>query len=216
MKRLALFTLLLVFTLSFSFSLNRGSFLGLTIINPATSSIGEVKPQFFDTLALLYSVEKNADPANRSPLSYGFSLLTNMNLPDSEGYQVRGMSFDIAVKIFGITLFNEGEKLQVGFEGSVLLLQEIFKVRIVGSTLTDNFSTSDFDHYNKIIIPSINLIPGLRVDLNIGKNSFISGRVGYAIPFYLEAKTETGKPISALDLPNQNSLQISILMNTNF
>ncbi|ANQ53143.1 hypothetical protein BG95_01145 [Thermosipho sp. 1063] len=212
MKRVVMIFALLLSLSIFSFTLNQSTWLGLRYLKPADTNLMN-NYSLLQNFVMFFGYEKNVDPQHNSPVAYGFSLFANFD-PDKE-YLVRGLGFDFNVKIFGVTLFNVGEKLQIGFQGEVLLQKEIFQKISGSSTSLSDFESVNFEHYNKIVISSIALKPGIRCDFVLSKNIYLSGRLYYSIQFYTGSKTETGKDVS-IELEPENSLNLDFALSIPF
>lgn len=213
MKRiLFVFLTVVFFTLSFSFTNNQSKYFGFSLNNPIEIS-GLQPPELVDNILVFYSSERNIDPIHYSPVSYGFSFYSNLGLND---YDVHGLAFNFNVKVFGLTIFNKGEKLQLGFQGDVLYKREAFKKKVGTSSNIQDFGTSSFLHYNKIVVDSISIRPGIRGDLVFNSNIYLSGRMYYNIQFFIGSKTETGDEV-VVDVDSViNSIDVELAINIPF
>jgi len=214
MKKVMIIALIVISLVSFSFTRYQERTFGIRINNPVDLKNDILpKPEFIDNLILYYGYQKNIDSQHNSPVSYGFGIYSNLDF-DNE-YIVRGASFDFAVKVFGVTLFNEGEKLQLGFQGEVFYKKEIFQKEAGSSSNLSDFGSVSFSHYNKIIVNSFTLKPGVRADFIFSKDVTFSGRVYYNIQFFMGAKTETGKEVVS-DIEPMNSIDFDVALNIAF
>ncbi|ABR31753.1 hypothetical protein SU69_09720 [Thermosipho melanesiensis] len=212
MKKMLIVVLLILSLNMFSFTVSRSSWFGIRYVNPAETSL-MTEYSFLQNFVMFYSYERNVDPTHNSPVSYGFSFFTNID-PDKE-YLVRGLGFDFNVKIFGVTLFNVGEKLQLGFQGEVLLQKEIFQKKIGTSANLGDFNGTNFEHYNKIFVNSVALKPGIRGDFVLSKEMYLSARVYYNIQFFVGTKTECGSNVN-LELQPKNSINLDFAISIPF
>lgn len=180
---------------SFAYTNSFADWYGLGYIQPSPMAQEFIKNSghelsFFDSVAVFYSFESNANPRNPFLLSNGFTLKSTVlnYLPFSElRYGAIGGSYDISAKLIETIIGGMKRGIVFGLSGKIGAELETVSLLVGSSSNFADFTTNDFRHYNSVsnvnLIGSLGLFAQLPIDLRNFPDMllFVSYNIGISL-----------------------------------